>query len=73
MKGLKWITRDVFDKMKEKGLICENYNNKNFYISSSKKKSKRKKIYICEKVLAQYNRIINPRQGNWRKRSKNKT
>ncbi len=52
---MKQIDRELFDKLKLKGLVIETYKNKNFYISCQKKsKGKRKKIYICEKTLYIY-------------------
>ena len=52
---MKQIDRELFDKLKLKGLTDDTKNNKNFYITNQKKsKGKRKKIYICEKTLDIY-------------------
>lgn len=47
IKTLKQISREQFDKLKEAKLLKYG-NDKNFQITSRKKKSNRKKYYIVE-------------------------
>jgi hypothetical protein len=60
MKGeifLQLINREIFNDMDVLGFVCHEKYNKNYYISSIKKKAKRKKIYMCEKNYNDYLRF----------------
>lgn len=55
---VKVVDRETFNKMREAGLINDGKFNKSYVISSIHKKSKRKKIYMCEAVIHKYEKLL---------------
>ena len=45
---MKEITKDQFDSLRKANLLDHTKANKNYYITSQKKKSKRHKYYVVE-------------------------
>lgn len=45
---MKQITKEEFERLKKANLLDHTKENKNYYITSQKKKSKRHKYYVVE-------------------------
>ena len=56
---MKRISNDLFQELLEAGLIDTTKHNSNTYTSCRGKKSRRKRKYICEQVLIDFEKLQN--------------
>ena len=59
---MKRITKDLYEKLLDAGLIDTTKNNANCYTSCRQKGSRRKKKYVCEQVLIDYEKLLEKKQ-----------
>lgn len=54
---MKKVTQDVFQQLLKAGLIDTTQFNSNTYTSCLNKKSRRKKKYVCEQILKDFEKL----------------
>lgn len=58
MTNLQKVSKELFEKFEELGLIDNTKDNSNAYTTCRQKNGKRKKKYVCDNVIKKYEYLM---------------